>query len=236
LADVLAIDEMTPPLSDNLKAEYLHCRATTDANFRGWSELPMRMTGIPERTQRALNMVFANWLSQVDRPRFRQTRSQRPWKLFERDSAAPANPKFLSPAEIENRCGLANRSSEAVLMTLLIPSVNEFFQTVDRERTRQAALVLGLALELYHRQHGHFPAALDELVKAGDLQVIPLDPFGKGEPFHYRRDVDPQQGAILWSVWVDRTYQNGQIDVAHDREGLVGDKIFRIASPRKANP
>ena len=236
LADVLAIDEMTPSLSDNLKAEYLLCRATMGANFPGWSGLPMRLTGLPERTRRALNMVFANWLSQADRPRFRRTPSRGPWMLFEPDPAAPANPRILSPAEIEDRCGLADRSSEAVMMNLLIPSIDGFFQSVDRERTRQAALLLGLALELYHRQHGHFPAALDELVKAGDLKMIPLDPFGKGEPFHYRREADPQQGAILWSVWTDGIDQNGKIEVGGDREGASGDKIFRIASPRKGSP
>jgi len=118
----------------------------------------------------------------------------------------------------------------------LMPAMIAFFDAADRDRARQSALVLGVALELYHREHGQFPAGLDELVKGGYLKSVPADPFGKGEPFHYRRETDPQQGAILWSVWTDGIDQNGKIEVDRDREGASGDKIFRIASPRKANP
>jgi len=236
LADVLAIDGMTPPVSDNLKAEYLFCLANVEESAAGWSGLPMRLTGYPERMRRALNLIFANWLSQADRPRFLQTPARGKWMLFELDPTAPANPKVLSPAEIENRCGLAEQMSEAVMVNLLMPSIVSFFDAVDRERARQAALVLGLALELYHREHGQFPAVLDELVKGRYLKSVPADPFGKGEPFHYRREADSLRGAILWSVWTDRIDQNGKIEVPRDREGASGDKIFRIASPRKANP
>jgi hypothetical protein len=236
LADVLAIDKMTPPVSDNLKAEYLVCREAVEANSAGWSGLPMRLTVYPERMRRALNLIFANWLSQANRPRFRQTPSRGKWMLFEPDPAAPPNPKVLPPAEIEKRCGVAAQSTEAVMMSLLMPSMIAFFESIDRERTRQAALVLGLSLQLYHREHGQFPATLDELVKGGYLKSIPADPFGKGEPFHYRREADPLQGAILWSVWTDGIDQNGKIEVSRDREGASGDKVFRIASPRKVNP
>jgi hypothetical protein len=237
LADVLAIDEMTPPVSDNLKAEYLVCRQAVEANGAGWSGLPLRLTGYPERMRRALNLIYANWLSQADRPRFRRTPAAgRQWLLFEPGPAAPPDPQVLSPAEIEDRCGLAAGSTEAIMVSLLMPAMVAFFDAADRERTRQGALVLGVALELYHREHGRFPAALDELVKGGYLKSVPADPFGKGEPFHYRREADPLQGAILWSVWTDGIDQNGKIDVGGDREGSSGDKVFRIASPRKGNP
>jgi type II secretory pathway pseudopilin PulG len=232
LADVLATDEMTPPISDNLKAEYLFCRASVQDTTAGWSGLPLRLMEYPERVQDGLNLVYANWLSQADRPRFRRLLAKGgKWELFELDRATPLNPKLLSPAQIEDRVGLAQQSMAASTISLLIPSVTAFIDSTDRERTRQAALVLGLALELYHREHGRFPAVLDAIVKAGYLKSIPADPFGKGEPFRYRLEADPKQGAILWSVWIDGIDQNGKIQVDPQREIGAGDKIFRIATP-----
>jgi hypothetical protein len=236
LADVLTIDEMTAPPSDSLKAEYLFACQTVKASAVGWSGLSLRLMRYPDRVQYALKLVYANWLSQIDRPRFRRLRAKgRQWELFELDPATPPNPKVLSPAEVEDRCGLAQGTMQATTISLLMPGVRAFIDALDRERTRQAALVLGLALELYHREHGHFPAALDELVKAGYLKSIPADPFGKGEPLRYRLEADPQRGAVLWSVWIDGIDQNGKIAVDPQREAGPGDKIFRIANPNLDN-
>lgn len=233
LADVLSVDELTPLPSDNLKAEYLFCRASIEENSAGWSGLPLKLAGYGKRMEEALNMVFGNWLTQVDRPRFlRRPARGRQWLLFDPDPAAKPNSKDLSPAEIEDRCGLAEHTTAASIVSLLMPSVVSFIDAVDRERTRHAALVLGLALELYHREHGQFPAALDALVKEGYLKSIPADPFGKGEPFRYRREGDARQGAILWSVWTDGIDQSGKIDADRELEAASGDKIFRIVSPR----
>lgn len=233
LADVVAIDAMTPPLSDNFKAEYLFCRAHVKEASAGWSGLPLRLTGYSDRVQRALNLIYANWLSQVDRPRFDRVPAKgRPWLLFELDPAAPRDPKVKSPAEIEDRCGLAQNSSPSTLISLLMPSVTSVIDAADRERANQAALVLGLAVELYYREHSRFPAALDELVRAGYLESIPRDPFGRGEPFHYRREADARKSAILWSVWTDGIDQHGTIKADAPRFGDPGDKIFRIASPK----
>jgi hypothetical protein len=154
------------------------------------------------------------------------------WQLFEPDAETPHDPKILTPAEIEDRIGLNRGSIQARLIALMMPATAAFIEVVDREQTRQAALALGLALELYHREHGRFPAKLDELVQAKYLPAIPLDPFGHGEPFHYRRDTDPSKGALLWSVWTDGIDQEGKIEVEPQREDSPGDKIFRIATPR----
>jgi hypothetical protein len=233
LADVVAIDAMTPSNSDTLKAEYLVSCKTMEANTAGLSGLPLRLIGLRESFQEALNLVYANWLSQIDRPRFRRLPSKRgKWHLFEIDPAAPQDPKLLSPAEIEERCGVAHQSLATRLVDLLVPSIMAFIDSTDRERARQAALVLGVALELYHREHGRFPDALDDLVKEKYLNSIPADPFGKGEPFHYRRDSDPRKGAILWSVWTDGIDQDGKLEADPQREAGPGDKIFRIAAPR----
>jgi hypothetical protein len=233
LADVVAIDEMTAPPSDTLKAEYLVASKSMEANIEGWTGVPFWLFGSRESVQEALNLIYANWLSQVDRPRFRRLPAKSgKWELFEIDPTTPRDSKLLSPAEIEERCGVARQSTAATLVDLLVPSIRAFIDSTERERARQAALVLGLALELYHREHGRFPDALDELVKAKYLKSIPADPFGKGEPFHYRRDSESRKDAILWSVWTDGIDQGGKLEADPQREGEPGDKIFRIAAPR----
>jgi hypothetical protein len=77
------------------------------------------------------------------------------------------------------------------------------------------------ALQLHEREHGEFPATLAELVKNGYLKSIPLDPFGKGEPFHFRREDGSRKGGVLWSVCVD----------GRDEEGK-GDRVFKVDAPR----
>jgi hypothetical protein len=54
------------------------------------------------------------------------------------------------------------------------------------------------------------------LLEASRLYVksLPADPFGKGEPIHYRLETTPRQQAIVWSV------------------GPAKDVIFRFAAPR----
>jgi hypothetical protein len=100
-------------------------------------------------------------------------------------------------------------------------------QTHDEAETRLEGLLLALALQLHFREHGEFPASLNELVKNGYLKEIPADPFGKGEPFHYRRETDPQRGAVVWSVWTDGIDQDGREEL-HDGRG---DWIVRVMVP-----
>jgi hypothetical protein len=101
------------------------------------------------------------------------------------------------------------------------------YQVQDTAQARLDALLLALALQLHYREHAEFPASLDELVKRRYLKSIPADPFGKREPFHYRREANPADGAVLWSVWRDGIDQDG-------REGLHwgdGDWIVRVRVP-----
>jgi hypothetical protein len=278
LAGTQAAYEMTPPPSETIKFEYLSARATLKASFAQPS-LADRLRRFPHRLEQAVKLISANWLSQVDRPRYLRAPVVEVgiWDLFELDATTP--PDFVArsphedvyaarsphaddsarsphegdsarsphaddsarlprgrgadvctPAEIDKRCGLSRRPMQEATQGLLMPGVTVFLNAVDRERTRHAALVLGLALELYHREHGQFPAALAELVEHKYLPSIPIDPFGKGESFHYRREVDPKQGATLWSFWLDGVDQHGAIPAIPPAPG--GDLVFRIERPR----
>jgi hypothetical protein len=232
LADVQSIDKMTPPASENFKAEYLMSRQTMKNNAAGWAGVPLWFIGYPERVQEALNIVYANWLSQIDRPRFRRKVTAGKWQFFIPDAETPRDARILTPAEIEDRIGLERSSLPARLISLMLPAMGAFVDAVDREQTRQAALVLGLALQLYYREQRHFPAKLDELVEAKYLPAIPADPYGKGEPLRYAREGDPKAGARVWSVWLDGIDQEGKIEADPQHSDSRGDKVFRIAAPR----
>jgi len=233
LTDAQAIDAMTPPLSGTLKANYVESQRLVVAMTGGWTGLFFRVAGYRIRLRRDLKMVYANWLSQCDRPRFlRKPHAATQWLLFDSDPAAPANPQVLPPAEIAQACGLTDGSLPSILIGLQMPQMEALFDAVDREEARRSALVLGLALQLFHREHGHFPAKLDELVQAKYLPAIPADPYGRGEPFHYRREADPKAGVLLWSVWLDGIDQEGKIEADPQHAESPGDKIFRIATPR----
>ena len=94
LADSLAADALTPPLSENMKLEYLMCirdmkelrvtideipmpggrhglleRVVTSKPLRGnFQRARLRMTNDVERSRRVLRLLFGNWLAQVDKP------------------------------------------------------------------------------------------------------------------------------------------------------------------------
>jgi hypothetical protein len=242
LADTLAANAMMPPPSDSLKCDYLWSRTGIDGAIEaGARDLApiLEHVGYRERMRRSLNLVYANLLSQADRPRYLRAPFCGKLGLFGPDPGAPRSPtvlsdkvfsdKVLSDAEIE-RLILSVPGADAQIMQYLAPPIG-VVNSFDIQRVRQSAFVLGLALQLNYREHRQFPATLDGLVKNGYLKSIPADPFGKGEPFHYRRETNPQGGAVLWSVWTDGIDQQGKLDVWRDHSGGKGDRIYKIATP-----
>jgi hypothetical protein len=235
LNETLAIDAMTPPASDCFKAEYLATINSLDdaeAELGGVATV-FNIFGAREHARRSLRLIFANWLSQVDRPRFQRTEIHRGEPdLYERDSAAP--PGSPSAVDIQSQCGLSSPGPGSILLKLMLPAGLPVIDGIDREQARRAALILALALELYDREHGELPSNLEALVKAGYLKSILADPFGKGEPFHYRRAENPAEGGLLWSIWTDGIDQDGKVSVDTHPGDSVGDKCFVIRVPPTA--
>jgi hypothetical protein len=237
LNETLAIDAMTPPASDCFKAEYLATiNSLDDAEAElGGAATVFNLFGAREHARRSLRLIFANWLSQVDRPRFQRTEIHRGEpELYERASAAP--PGTPSAADLQSQCALSNPRPGGILLKLILPAGLPVIDGIDREQARRAALILALALELYDREHGELPPNLEALVRAGYLKSIPADPFGKGEPFHYRRAENPAEGGLLWSVWTDGIDQDGKISVDTHPGDTTGDKCFVIRVPPAAKP
>jgi hypothetical protein len=159
------------------------------------------------------------------------------------DPTSPANPSLRPPDEVERS---AKTSAPAVAKAIkqvapeaasdievndpqmLMGSLYAAYQSEDLFQTRREGLILALALQLHYREHGSFPASLDELVKKGYLKSIPIDPFGKGEPFRYRLEPGPKGAAIVWSVWLDGIDRGG-VD-------LADDWALRVVAPRANAP
>jgi hypothetical protein len=74
------------------------------------------------------------------------------------------------------------------------------------EAKRDAALTV-LALVAFQREHGAWPARLDELVPSF-LPRVPVDPFD-GHPMQYRGPTKEGGRPLLYSVGVDGTDQGG---------------------------
>jgi hypothetical protein len=246
LADVVAVDAMTAPLSRALKVEYLSVRHSIPlvlANVRKghpFVAVATRESGRPEKMVRIANVCFSNWLANAERPRWqRRPMSDKDVGLFEPDTGSAKLPpaRELKKLVAMQLSGLANMGMMRTSPDedYALPGMMWLFDSVDRDRVNQAAVLVGLALQLYFREHGGFPAALPELVQAGYLKSIPLDPFGKGEPIHYRLQGDAKDRAVVWSVGIDGSNTAGKLPKKPSESEENPDMVFEIKAVRKSH-
>jgi hypothetical protein len=246
MTDALAVDEMTPPLSETFKTAFLCERngisevLSNLSEQHPWVAVETRFSGRPERMRRALKLFFANWIAHADRPRSeRRYLPDKDVPLFEVDS--PGEPPLPSPEVLKSAVsmwlsGLDTHGSTSTgpPVDFALPGMMYLFEVADHDQVNRAGVIVGLALQLYFREHGDFPLALPELVKAGYLRSIPLDPFGKGEPIHYRVEAHPPR-AIVWSVGLDGVNKAGKPSVVKGDERSSEDTVFEIVAPPKAH-
>jgi len=90
------------------------------------------------------------------------------------------------------------------LVSLLLPAIDSVFTAQEREQQIKDATLVAIALELWRRRHGTWPAKLDELVP-DLLPAVPPDRVD-GQPLRYVvRDGHP----ILYSIGRDRDDDGG---------------------------
>jgi hypothetical protein len=187
LDDVIAIDAMTVPRSETVKLEYLvFVHSMDDPNQiedflvtnmleeKGdWcQELPIStdvkkpiqaarvaLSNDRERSLRIARLITANWLAQVDKPPSRRTRLIRTDPpIYEAEPADSPSSKGLSPEK------LSEWLDSSLLASRFFGSLSRYSPNIDRERPRQARLVVHLASELYRREHGQPPESPQALV------------------------------------------------------------------------
>lgn len=124
--------------------------------------------GEPELTQLLLRHVFANVLTQVDRPRWERTLAGTRVDLF--TPTGKEKPSLMNPADLDQ----AVRRSK--LARRLAPSLYSL-TAMDQERATQSILETCMAVELFRRRHDEYPQSLANLIPEF-VSEIPRDPFG----------------------------------------------------------
>ncbi len=190
LDDTIAADALTPPLSEALKVEYLmsvrdldELRVMiTDASLPGGKygvldqmvsktsfAMPVRRAWLRAsndvtRSRRAVRLLFANWLAQVDRPAAQRASGaiQKPVWIYADDPTAPpdaraAAPEVLAKALEHNTLTRTNFNIDEIGYHPFRPPAWEENGPLVRERRRRSVLIVRLAAELYRREHGQFP-------------------------------------------------------------------------------
>lgn len=130
--------------------------------------------------------------------------------FYDRAEADLARPMW---EPIEPEAGAeADDKRIAAAMLAMVPAIDRLRLTVAHHAAQRDGVLVGLALEAHHRDHGGYPATLDELVPAY-LPTRPTDPFN-GEPLRY---VLTNDGPLLYSVGTDGDDDGGRM--ALDRLG-----------------
>jgi hypothetical protein len=89
---------------------------------------------------------------------------------------------------------------------ILQPSYGRIWIVAWRTKTQREAALTILACLRYQKEKGTFPDNLDELVQAGYLTKLPVDPFSPG-PLTYKKTAD---GFLLYSWGMNLKDDNGQ--------------------------
>ncbi len=98
---------------------------------------------------------------------------------------------------------------------LLMPATERISEIYYRARMGHEATLTILALKRWRLEKGQYPAALDDLVKAGLLKELPIDPFSD-KPLTYKKTDDD---FILYSVGQNFADEGGQY--GKDRNGNI---------------
>jgi hypothetical protein len=140
LADTLAADALTFPLSENLKLDYLIClrdldelRAMPDeipmpGGANGWLDRAAKATGTKialqrirfqgtndvERSRRVLRLLFANWLPQLDKPAADRAplAVSKPTLIYAADPSAPPAARAIAPEDLDAAIGCTSLAQQ----------------------------------------------------------------------------------------------------------------------------
>jgi hypothetical protein len=130
----------------------------------------LRATNEVERSRRAVRLLFANWLAQVDRPADRRAplAIREPTSIYASDPSAPpaaraVSPEFLVRVIEETNIARFWFGSELVAGEPHTPPWDGAGD-LAKERRRRSALIVRLAAELYRRERGELPGAAGALV------------------------------------------------------------------------
>jgi hypothetical protein len=101
------------------------------------------------------------------------------------------------------------RKSWTWSVRLLMPAVTKVADASDRSQAMLRCAVAAFAAERYRLRHQAWPASLKDLVGAGLLKEIPLDPYD-GKPLRLLKT--PGGGVLIYSIGRDKIDNGGKLD------------------------
>jgi len=126
---------------------------------------------------------------------------------------------------------LTEMTKDDPMWSVIAPALVKVLTISYRCKTDTEASITTVAILRYKNEKNEYPATLEELVTAGYIKEIPIDPFS-GEPLVYKRTVD---NFILYSVGENFTDDGGM----HSEWGTdKGDYVFwpvQNVEPEKQN-
>ncbi|NQT00796.1 MAG: hypothetical protein HQ580_02105 [Planctomycetes bacterium] len=127
---------------------------------------------------------------------------------------------------------LWNEVNITLMLKIQIPALVRVGQIAWRMKSGREALLTVLAVMRYEKEKGRYPAGLDELVEAGYLKKLPMDPYSDG-PLVYRRT---ESGFLLYSLGTNLTDEGGKLGLRGGRPKMWahdGDWVFwPVAKPQ----
>ena len=129
------------------------------------------------------------------------------------------------PPEIElltDHAGMIDRY-RYLFLRILAPAHDQARNKMARSQGERDGILIGIALELFHREHGKWPHSLDELSPRW-LPEVPVDRI-TGEPLYYKI-VDDRP--LVYSVGVDRDDDGGRIPQGENGAELASTMAFQL--------
>ncbi len=111
-------------------------------------------------------------------------------------------------------------------IAIFMPALGTVSEVAYRNKVQVEAFIVVVAILRYKQEHGNYPENLSELLEAGLLKELPMDPFSN-KPVVYRKMDDD---FTLYSVGLNFEDDGGQ--VVRDERGRIrkwtdeGDEVF----------
>lgn len=157
---------------------------------------------------------------------------ERQLSLMEREAAQPMRQwKEIPGTSFENLLASPAYYRRYQPLFVMLPAVGHAAMMAESATQRRDAALTAIALELFRRRHGAYPAQLEELVP-NFLPTVPIDRFD-GRPLRYRLTDD---GPLLYSVGADHIDDGGTAPETDEDRWRVARYRFKIpADPMKAD-
>jgi len=140
-------------------------------------------------------------------------------------------------AESENKAKQLDEIAEhSAMLQPLAPAYARVSNIAWRMKTGRWALLTILAVTRYEKQKGRYPASLNELILAGYLDKLPMDPYSDG-PLVYKRT---EEGFLLYSFGANLADDGGKLGLGKDGKPRMwtdnGDWVFWPMPKSDTNP